>query len=700
MINRFSQFLVEEERVVYFTFGRMNPPTIGHGKLLDVLARKAGRNPYKVFLSQTQDQAKNPLSHSDKVKHARKMFPKHARSIMPNKNVKNVMDIAVELHKQGFKKIVMVVGSDRIREFDVLLSKYNGKEARHGFYNFESINIISAGERDPDAEGVEGMSASKQRSNAKENDFVSFSQGLPKSMSNKDAKALFNAVRKGMGLKEQKEFKNHVQLEPVSELREAYVNNRLFEVGEEVVMANNGIIGNIKHLGSNYVIVESKGETWRCWLDGVAKVGNESNIEYEDAPYTDPGEDGVLREAFTKTQQHKLDPNLKLKHQVKHATKQYVDMDVDGDVDKADKMKQAKDFGDVAGVPNLTKYLKKRQDIEKKHTKKGVAFESVELDEATRVRWKRGKYPGEIEATIGGKKYKIEKALDHNDRHKGEWKVMVWDRGDWEWETTEYGKANAKAWIMNKHGIKESVEPHPEDVKAYKKTLDAEDQAADYNHRGNKARVTRAANHLSKKIAQHHPGLDSKGKIAIRTKLQNMKEANQPEWGTPESTAKAKKMTPGQNEGLWDNIRARRAAGKPKLKPGDKNYPKTLKIEDERKKDSPQDPDIKDRPGTQPKAYHAGLSKAQKIARDRQFKKQSKMSGDNPKAYKPAAGDKTTKTKPSKHTLKYKQMFGEDNVDVAKKRIEREKQMDKRKHDRMMDRARMRDVKKVNKETK
>lgn len=74
------------------------------------------------------------------------------------------------------------------------------------------------------------------------------------------------------------------------------------------------------------------------------------------------------------------------------------------------------------------------------------------------VRWKRGKYPGEIEATIGGKKYKIEKALDHNDRHKGEWKVMVWDRGDWEWETTEYGKANAKAWIMNKHNMKESTD--------------------------------------------------------------------------------------------------------------------------------------------------------------------------------------------------------------------------------------------------
>jgi len=79
-----------------------------------------------------------------------------------------------------------------------------------------------------------------------------------------------------------------------------------------------------------------------------------------------------------------------------------------------------------------------------------VAAMDEELQEAAAPRWKKAGPSGEIEATIGGKKYKIEKALDHNERHKGEWKVMVWDRGDWEWETTEYGKANAKAWIMDR----------------------------------------------------------------------------------------------------------------------------------------------------------------------------------------------------------------------------------------------------------
>jgi hypothetical protein len=429
MINSFSQFLVEEERVAYFTFGRMNPPTIGHGKLLDKIAQLAGRNPYKVFLSQSNDLSKNPLSYSDKVKHVRKMFPKHARSVMINKNVRNAMEAAVELYNQGFRKIVMVVGADRIREFDTLLNKYNAKDARHGFYNFSSIKVVSAGDRDPDAEGIEGMSASKMRSFASENDFTSFAQGLPKNVSNKDARKLFNDVRKGMGLKEERQFKNHIQLDPISKTREAFVEGTLFEHGDQVIVKDTNEVGTISVLGANYVIVELHDRKVRKWLDDVEKI---------------------------------VEDNRKSMY-------------------------------------------------------------------------------------------------------------------------------------------------------------------SDY-----------------------------------------------PDWGTPEATKKWKKATPGQNEAK-DN---------------------------EREKESPQDSDIKGRPGTQPKAYHAGLSKAQKIARDRQFKRQSKMDDDNPAAYKPAPGDKTTKTKPSKHTMKYRQMFGEqERVDVAKQRIKREKEADASRHDRMMDRARMADVRKKNRET-
>ena len=294
MIESFSKFLGEEEKTVYFTFGRMNPPTIGHEKLLDVLARKAAKNPYRVYLSQSQDAKKNPLQYKDKVKVARKMFPRHARSIMIDPKVKTVFHALVKLYNEGYKNVAMVVGSDRVREFDILIEKYNGKKGAHGFYNFRKIDVISAGARDPDAEGVEGMSASKMRTAANSGDFAQFSQGLPKAIGNAEAKKIYNAVRSGMGLKEQREFKNHIQLQPVSEIRESYIDGKLYEVGDTVVVKESGEVGTVKMLGSNYVIIENTGTQYRKWLDAVEKV-DQPRVEYEKAPYI--REDTIYDEA-------------------------------------------------------------------------------------------------------------------------------------------------------------------------------------------------------------------------------------------------------------------------------------------------------------------------------------------------------------------------------------------------------------------
>ena len=272
MIKNFSQYLVEEEREVYFTFGRMNPPTIGHGKVMDTLATKSGKADYKVYVSQSQNAKKDPLTYNQKVKHIRKMFPKHARNVMMDKKIKNVFDVAASLYDQGYRNVNMVVGADRIMEFKTLLNKYNNVKARHGFYNFKRINIVSAGARDPDAEGVEGMSASKQRANASANDFVSFSQGVPRTMSNKDARSLFNDVRKGMGLSEERSFKNHIELSPVSETREQYVQGNLYQVGDSVVIKESEELGVVSFLGSNYVIVECGEKKYRKWLDAVELV--------------------------------------------------------------------------------------------------------------------------------------------------------------------------------------------------------------------------------------------------------------------------------------------------------------------------------------------------------------------------------------------------------------------------------------------
>lgn len=267
----FSEFLSEDTKEVVFTFGRFNPPTTGHEKLLNKVASIATGNNYRVYASQSNDPKKNPLDYTTKIKTMRKMFPKHGRNIILDKKVKNALDILVQLYNQGFTKVTMVVGSDRVNEFSALTNKYNGVDARHGFYNFEDgINIVSAGERDPDSDDVSGMSASKMRAAAADNDFASFSKGLPSKF--KDGKALFDTIRKAMGIKEESEYRNHIQLEPISEKREAYVQGALFEVGDEVIIKESGEISTISVLGANYVIVETANGKYRKWLDAVEKI--------------------------------------------------------------------------------------------------------------------------------------------------------------------------------------------------------------------------------------------------------------------------------------------------------------------------------------------------------------------------------------------------------------------------------------------
>ena len=269
MINSFKHYLIEEEKTAFFTFGRMNPPTTGHEKLMNELSKKSGKNPYRVYLSQSTDKKKNPLDFKYKVKTVRKFFPKHARSVMLDKKVKNVFDAVTEMYNDGFKNITMVVGSDRINEFNTLLKKYNGVKGRHGLYNFNKINVISAGDRDPDADDISGMSASKMRSLASEGDFTQFSQGLPRNVSNADAKKVYNEVRKGMGLKEQIDYFNKLHFEPVSEKREAYVKGNLFNIGDHVTVMGSDELASVTSLGTNYVIVESGGKLYRKWLSDI-----------------------------------------------------------------------------------------------------------------------------------------------------------------------------------------------------------------------------------------------------------------------------------------------------------------------------------------------------------------------------------------------------------------------------------------------
>jgi hypothetical protein len=279
--KRFSEYLSEATNEITFVFGRFNPPTNGHEKVFDALKKKAGAGQFRIYASQSNDPKKNPLKFKDKIKFLRKMFPKYARNIMSDSDIRTVFDIVTRLYDQGFTKVNMVVGQDRLMEFSKLLNKYNGEKGRHGFYQFEGgIEVISAGERDPDSDSVSGMSASKLRAAAEANDFNAFSKGMPSSY--KGGKELFNAIRKGMGLKESYNHRKHIQLETVSEKREAYVSGNLFNEGDSVVVKESNDVGIITMTGSNYVLVEfSDGKKKRCWLDSVEKLEEKIKVKQD-----------------------------------------------------------------------------------------------------------------------------------------------------------------------------------------------------------------------------------------------------------------------------------------------------------------------------------------------------------------------------------------------------------------------------------
>lgn len=271
-LKSFSQYLTEQgDKEVTVAWGRTNPPTVGHGLLFDKVASIATGKNYRIYVSQSQDPKRNPLDYETKVKYLRKMFPRHARNILLDRSVRTFFDLLSLLYNEGHTSINFVAGSDRVPEYEKLLYKYNGVSGKHGYYNFDKINVVSAGERDPDSEGVAGMSASKLREAAKNNDFQAFSVGMPRDF--KQSRQLFSDLRKAMGLNESYSFRKHIQFKPISEKREDFIAGKLFNVGDDVIITESQERGKIDFLGSNYIIVEKEnGKKSRQWIDAVETV--------------------------------------------------------------------------------------------------------------------------------------------------------------------------------------------------------------------------------------------------------------------------------------------------------------------------------------------------------------------------------------------------------------------------------------------
>ena len=259
---------------ITLTFGRFNPPTVGHEKLLQGAKSVAGSGELRIYPSRSEDPQKNPLDPDTKTNMMKKMFPDFEDNIINDADVKTIFDALKLADKEGYSDVQIVVGSDRVSEFDSLAQKYNGQ-----LYNFENIETISAGDRDAEAEGVEGMSASKMRAAAADNDFEAFRQGVPKALDDKEAKSLMNTLRKKMMVAT--ESWSLWQIAPKFDwrnLRENYVTGKIFNIDSIVENLNTGLIGKVIRRGTNYLIcVTEDNIMFKSWVRDL-KEYQEKNV--------------------------------------------------------------------------------------------------------------------------------------------------------------------------------------------------------------------------------------------------------------------------------------------------------------------------------------------------------------------------------------------------------------------------------------
>ena len=281
----------DDEADMTVAFGRFNPPTTGHERLMNKVKQVAGKGNYEIYPSRSNDPKKNPLDPETKIGYMQQMFPTHAKHIVNNPNAKTIFDALKGASERGAKSVNIVVGQDRQAEFQNLANKYNNK-----LYKFDRINVISAGDRDPDGEGISAMSASKLRKAAADDDFDTFRTGIPQSFEDDKARELYNALRKGMNIKKQQnEMWRIAPKFDWRNLRENYMNGNVFQVGDTVENDNTGLIGKIIRTGANHIIaVTEDNMMFKSWIKDITEkfteisgvpsdqrlVGTDSHREY------------------------------------------------------------------------------------------------------------------------------------------------------------------------------------------------------------------------------------------------------------------------------------------------------------------------------------------------------------------------------------------------------------------------------------
>jgi len=254
-------------------FGRFNPPTTGHEKLLDTVAKSSDDGDYIIVPSRSQDKKKNPLDADTKVSIMRQMFPGHSERIVNDPANRTIFDVLKKAHMDGYAGVRIIGGGDRVKEFEKLSGDYNGK-----LYQFDNVEVRSAGDRDPDGDDVSGMSASKQRKAAAEGDFASFRKGVPASMNNKQARELYNTLRAAMQIKEGWSLWEIAPKFDWKNLRENYIQEKIYKVGQMVENVNTGLVGKIIRRGTNYLICVTEDKImFKSWIKDVSEAVTNTN---------------------------------------------------------------------------------------------------------------------------------------------------------------------------------------------------------------------------------------------------------------------------------------------------------------------------------------------------------------------------------------------------------------------------------------
>ena len=255
-------------------FGRFNPPHLGHLELMNTAANSVEdkKDAYMIVPSRSNDPKKNPLDPNTKVDMMKSMFPQHANNIMNDTKTRTIFDVLNGANNDGYANVRIVGGADRVKEFNKLATNYNGK-----LYDFDNVEVISSGERDPDAEGVEGLSASRMRLAASENDFKAFKKGLPKDLDDEKKKEIFTTVRSSMGINEKWNIWEIAPKFDWEGLRENYIGEKVYQIGQLVENLNTGLVGRIIRRGANHLIcVTENNFMFKSWIKDVAETRKES----------------------------------------------------------------------------------------------------------------------------------------------------------------------------------------------------------------------------------------------------------------------------------------------------------------------------------------------------------------------------------------------------------------------------------------